>query len=91
MTPRDALAKIQFQLVEVHGNISGMAAPIDQQADRMLVELRDAGFVLVPMEPTEKMWREGNVTMIESIDAYSSDDKEASSDIYRAMIRAVDN
>ena len=51
MTARDALSKIQFQLVEAQGNMSGMSVAIDRQADRIIKELAAAGYEIVCKHP----------------------------------------
>jgi hypothetical protein len=44
----EALAKILFHLVEPQGSQAGLSAPIDHQAHRIIAELNEAGFVIVP-------------------------------------------
>lgn len=51
MNARDALAKIQFQLVEAQGNMSGTSVAIHNQADRIIKELDAAGYEIVRKHP----------------------------------------
>lgn len=55
-TAREVIADVLFDIEE---NMDSL----EQNADAILTALRDAGFAVVPVEPTAHMMVEGNIAM----------------------------